>query len=144
MRTVKILLSLFIYCSLIVYPTHGDFHFVPTLLLAVLTSTYTTSQLKTILSSDGVKDLDIWNEFRADLSEGSMDDDGILHFCDQYLRRFANIAASRDTTYVKDENARVKELRLQGLTFGKAAGDGNCLISSLLHSSASVAQSVVR
>ena len=110
------------------------FPFVPQLLLAVLMSAYSPEGLQAVLSTERVRSLQIWGDFSNDVLMAAEDErpDAEQEVCDAYLRRFANVCASVESVPVKTEAARVLELRGQGMTFGSARGDGNCLISSLL------------
>ena len=111
-----------------------EYPFVPPLLLATLASSYSVEVLKEILSAERVRNLDIWQNFavEADQLDGHDDADQEQVLCDQYARRFANICVSMADVTLKLEDDRLQELREEGKVFGIAAGDGNCLISSLL------------
>jgi len=110
------------------------FPFVPQLFLAVLMSAYSIDALRAVLSTERVQALEIWQDF-SDEVDASLEDmlpgrEQLLY--DEYLRRFSNICVSMGTVTIKSEGARVEELRGEGMIFGKARGDGNCLISSVL------------
>ena len=109
------------------------FPYVPDLLLAVLMSAYSTMALRAVLSTERVRALKIWTEFSEELQAFAAVQNPDLEqsLCDEYLRRFANICASMQGVAVMTEAAREAELGGQGKTFGKADGDGNCLISSI-------------
>ena len=113
----------------------GKFPFVPELFLAVLMSSYTSTALKAVLSTERVRSLDIWREFDEEMRAVVRDAFAgrEQEVCDEYLRRFANICASLGGVTLKAEAERMEELRLLGKRFGHAPGDGNCLIWSLLH-----------
>ena len=111
-----------------------EYPFVPPLLLATLVSSYSFEVLKEILSTDRVRDLDIWQDFATETDQlgGHDNPDQEQVLCDQYARRFANICVSMADVTLKSEDCRLQELRREGKFFGTAVGDGNCLISSLL------------
>ena len=108
--------------------------FVPPLLLATLVSSYSVEVLKDILSTERIRNLEIWQEFAAetDQQDGHDEPEQEQLLCDRYARRFANICISIADVTLKPEDSRVQELRQEGKVFGTAVGDGNCLISSLL------------
>ena len=126
----------------------SEYPFVPPLLLATLVSSYSLQVLKEILSTERVRNLDIWQDFSIQTEQLSGHDEHNQEqvLCDQYARRFANICASMADVTLKSEDYRLQELSEEGKVFGTAVGDGNCLISSLLqclHNAKQLPQNVV-
>ena len=93
-----------------------EYPFVPPLLLATLVSSYSFEVLKEILSTERVRNLDIWQDFAIETDQlgGHDDPDQEQVLCDQYARRFANICASIADVTLKSEDYRLQELRQEG------------------------------
>jgi hypothetical protein len=125
-----------ILCTLSFYDFHVIFKFLEIVeILAVevhsdyKVSSYSETVLFGILSEDRVRALQIWEEFRneEDLID-ALDVARSQTLCDEYGRRFANIALSMGELQAKTEEARLLELQVQGQSLtprGSVGGGGH-------------------